>query len=159
MDCDGYRSNYTAYSKLPLPREIVDSPEWSEWMDHFHDCTHCFDWALAQRIKQRGFNPDEFPCVHIGNQVTIKCPDHPEPTDCPDIIIVYYAKFDEYSIAVRDGGSSAVAIRYCPWCGIELPKSKRELWFEQLDALGFDDIHADDIPPEYLTDAWYRNAR
>ncbi len=159
MNCTQYKSRYAAFSKLPLPSEVRDTPQWSDWMLHFHGCCECFDWTLAQRITKRGFDPTDFPCIHIGNQVTMTCPEHPEPTGCPDMLISYHGRFDEYSIAVRDGGTSAVAIRYCPWCGVELPESKRNRWFDELSALGYTDFHGDDIPSEYWTDAWYRDAK
>lgn len=43
-----------------------------------------------------------------------------------DGIICYWEKFREYGIPVRDGGSSMIRIRYCPWCGKPLPSSLRE---------------------------------
>lgn len=101
MDCTQYKSHYEAFSKLPLPREICDSTEWSDWMDHFHECDACFDWTPGQRIASRGFDPDEFPCVHIGNQITTTCPDHSDPADCPDILISYFE--DAMHLARRDG--------------------------------------------------------
>ena len=157
MDCTLYRSQYPSFAKLPLPREVWDAPEWSDWMGHFNGCTSCFDWTLGQRITERGFNPNDFPCVHIGNQITTTCPDHSDPADCPDILITYFARFDEYSIAVRDGGTAAVAIRYCPWCGKSLPESKRDRWFDELAALGYTDFTGDDIPDAYWTDEWHRD--
>lgn len=159
MDCNQYKSFHAAFSHLPLPRDVWDTAEWSDWMDHFHSCRDCFDWTLAKRIAERGFDPDTFPCVHIGNQVTLTCPDHPDPAECPDILISYFARFDEYSIAVRDGSTSAVPIRYCPWCGIRLPESKRNRWFDELTTLGYNDFHGDDIPPQFWTDEWYKNAK
>jgi hypothetical protein len=159
MDCAQYKSHYAEFSKLPLPREVCDSLEWSDWMEHFHECESCFDWTLGQRITSRGFDPGDFPCVHIGTQVTTNCPDHPDPADCPDILISYFARFDEYSIAVRDGDTSAIGIRFCPWCSVAPPDSKRNRWFDELTALGYTDFHGDDIPPEFWTDAWYKNAK
>ena len=158
MDCTEYQTRYPDFATLPLSREVWDTAEWSEWMDHFHRCTCCFDWTLAQRIIKRGFNPANFPCVHIGNQITTTCPEHPDPCDCPDILVTYFPRFDEYSIAVRGGETAAVAIRYCPWCGVRLPESKRDRWFDELQKLGYDDPVQQDIPPEFLTDVWYKGA-
>ncbi len=130
MDCTQYKLFYAEFSKRLLPREIFDSIEWSDWMKHFHEC----------------------------------CPEHSDPADCPDILISYFARFDEYFIAVRGGGPSRIAIRYCSWCGVALPKSKRSRWLDELTALGYtdshgDDLHSDDIPPEFWTDAWYKKAK
>lgn len=159
IDCTNYKMNYAAFARLPLPPAVWDTPEWSEWMEHRHACRECIDWTMAKRIMDRGYDPDDYPCVHIADQVTKACPDHTEAADCSDILISYFAKFDEYSIAARDGSTSSVAIRYCPWCGIALPESKRDRWFKELTTLGYTDFYGDDIPPEYLTNAWYKNAK
>jgi hypothetical protein len=71
------------------------------------------------------------------------------------IIVKYIPKFDEYGIIVNDGGHSFIVIKYCPWCGKELPKSKRDLWFKKLENLGFDDPVNQDIPIEFKTNKWY----
>ena len=82
--------------------------------------------TYRQRIIERGHDPALFPCVHIAEQVTRTCEQHPDPHDCPDILIVYFSKYDEYGIPIRDGGSSIVTIHFCPWCGTKLPESKRK---------------------------------
>ncbi len=88
-------------------------------------------------------------------QINYKCTDHPDPYDCPDHLIVYRAQFDEYGIIIHDGSSSIIEINFCPWCGTELPKSKRYLWYDQLNKLGFENPGSDDIPQKYNTDEWY----
>ncbi|HZY17518.1 MAG TPA: hypothetical protein VFE82_03505 [Ramlibacter sp.] len=70
----------------------------------------------------------------------------------------YSPKFNEYGLIVHDGGSSAIAIAFCPWCGTKLPASLRERWFEELEAQGFDDPSDQGIPGRYKTDAWWRHA-
>jgi hypothetical protein len=55
------------------------------------------------------------------------CAEHPSRFDCPDAIVDYQARFDEYGLIVHDGGTSVVTIGYCPWCGARLPESKRDL--------------------------------
>ncbi|YCA17088.1 hypothetical protein M1D72_05965 [Vibrio sp. AK197] len=47
-------------------------------------------------------------------------------------------------------------INYCPWCGVKLPESKRDLWFDTLEKLGFDDPTEQDIPEEFNTGKWYQ---
>lgn len=42
-----------------------------------------------------------------------------------DHVIIYSEKFVEYKIPVRDGGTSGIVMRYCPWCGKKLPESTR----------------------------------
>ncbi len=72
-----------------------------------------------------------------------------------DNIVCYSAAVDEYGIPVHDGGNSYVEMRFCPWCGKKLPESKREMWFDTLEAMGYTDPFSDDIPEEFRTDAWY----
>jgi hypothetical protein len=89
-------------------------------------------------------------------QISYRCAQHVEPFVCPDVLITYEQRFDEYGIIIHDGGSSAIMIAYCPWCGTALPDSKRDRWFETLEALGFDDPGVQSIPISFATDAWYR---
>jgi hypothetical protein len=56
------------------------------------------------------------------DQVNRKCDQHPDPFDCPDCLIFFSPARKRYGIIVHDGGSSFVAIRYCPWCGARLPE-------------------------------------
>lgn len=30
-----------------------------------------------------------------------------------------------YGIPIHDGGTSVIVIKYCPWCGQQLPKPKK----------------------------------
>ena len=64
-------------------------------------------------------------------------------------IIQYSDRFDEYGIVIHDGGNSSIIINYCPWCGKELPKSKRDEWFDTLEKLGFINPLEEDIPIEF----------
>jgi len=40
--------------------------------------------------------------------------------------IVFIAKSRKYGVPIADGGSSFLLIRFCPWCGRELPAPPRE---------------------------------
>jgi hypothetical protein len=82
-----------------------------------------------------------------------KCDVH-DRLACPDALIHYSLKFNEYGIIVHDGGASSVQIHFCPWCGTQLPASKRERWFEELEKLGIDPW-SDDVPERFQSDAWY----
>ena len=57
-------------------------------------------------------------CDMMGHQLNWKCDDHDDPFACPDALITK-GKFG-YGLIVHDGGSSVIAIAYCPWCGIQL---------------------------------------
>ena len=69
--------------------------------------------------------------------------------------IHYIAKFREYGIPVLDGGTSMIVIRFCPWCGADLPESLSDKWFELLASKN---LELDDpaIPEDMLTDAWWK---
>jgi hypothetical protein len=58
-------------------------------------------------------------------QLEHRCADHPDPFDCPDNLVTYVERFDEYGLIIHDGGTSKVKISYCPWCGKELPAGRR----------------------------------
>lgn len=91
-------------------------------------------------------------------QVNIVCEQHEDPFDCPDQLIDYNAKFDEYGLIIHDGGSSSMLISFCPWCGERLPVSKRDLWFDKLEKLGFDNPYDDNIPEEFQSEKWYNHS-
>ena len=94
-------------------------------------------------------------CEEMKERIELNCDGHISKFDCPDFVIMYIPEFDEYSIVIHDGGKSGILIRYCPWCGKELPMPKRDLWFEILEKLGFDDPFEQDIPVEFLNETWY----
>ncbi len=121
MDCSEYRCLYPEYATLPLPRKVWDTPEYEAHTEHFHECRSCSEWTLAKRVEARGVQVNDYPCVHIAYRVTDKlestCED---PFDDPDVIIWQFEDLGEFGIPVRDGGSSIIAIDYCPWCGVSL---------------------------------------
>jgi len=102
-------------------------------------------------------NGPAYPCCHqMAEQANFRCSDHPNPFDCGDSLIFYSPVFDEYGLIIHDGGASYLHITHCPWCGVRLPKAKRDLWFETLEELGYDAPLDQNIPKEFTTDAWYR---
>jgi len=54
------------------------------------------------------------------NQLEWKCGEHGSQSDCPDAVITRTNK--GFGLIIHDGGSSFIAIDYCPWCGMELAK-------------------------------------
>jgi hypothetical protein len=97
-------------------------------------------------------------CESMREQVEFTCEQHASRFDCPDALIGYLLVLNEYGLIVHDGGTSAVNIAFCPWCGTKLPESLRERWFTELAALGFDEPLVQDIPERYKSDEWYRAA-
>lgn len=90
------------------------------------------------------------------NQLSHECDRRSDIYECPDCLIEYFDKFDEYGIIVHDGGSSFLCIQYCPWCGHRLPESKRDRWFEEIRRRGFEP-DSDDLPEQFRSDAWFRS--
>lgn len=80
------------------------------------------------------------------------------PSQGPNPTMMWVACWDEYRINIPTGGHASVRIRYCPWCGIKLPETKRALWYETLRAMGYADPGDDDIPEKFNSDAWWRDA-
>lgn len=71
-----------------------------------------------------------------------------------EVPVSFLLKFREYGIDIEDGGTSMLQIAHCPWCGVTLPNSVRNEWFERLDALGIDP-YGDDVPSQFLDERWY----
>jgi hypothetical protein len=94
-------------------------------------------------------------CEHMAQQLAFKCADHPNSFVCPDRLVSYSERFDEYGLIVHDDGSSSINILFCPWCGAKLPASKRDRWFEELATLGFNEPFKQEIPASYLNNKWY----
>lgn len=94
-------------------------------------------------------------CTRVSEMVAYTCEQHPDRSDCPDCLVEYCPKFDEYGLMIHDGGSSKITIQFCPWCGARLPESKRDRWFDELATLGFNDPFEQQIPERYLTESWY----
>jgi len=157
MDCKNYRSFYKKFNKFPLSLDVLNSDQYHKWVKHYDKCFNCKDWLQAKYVEERGYSLYDFPCVHIAYHVTQKCEQHPDPYECPDVVLVYNEIFDEYGIPIKDGGNSCIKIEYCPWCGIKLPESKRDLWFEALESLGYKAPLCDDnIPSEFKNNEWYK---
>ena len=77
---------------------------------------------------------------------------HPENTRS---VVHYDERYDEYLIVLSDldGVVTGLTIYFCPWCGEKLPKSLRDKWFDELEALGIDPMR-DEIPIKYRTSQW-----
>ncbi len=95
----------------------------------------------------------------MNQRLTLECEEHNSEFECPDVLVNYIPKFDEYGLIIHDGGSSFIEISFCPWCGSKLPESKRDLWFEELEKLGFDNPSEQNIPVEFLSSKWFKSGK
>lgn len=60
---------------------------------------------------------DKHCCEDMNRNVNYISKEHADQYTCPDNLIYYNEKWDEYGIIVHDGGESYIGIHYCPWCG------------------------------------------
>ncbi|WP_396120279.1 DUF6980 family protein [Domibacillus indicus] len=59
-------------------------------------------------------------CEDMKYHASFKCNVHENPFDCPDQLVYCDKDGREFGIIIHDGGSSIIAIQYCPWCGSDL---------------------------------------
>lgn len=64
--------------------------------------------------------------------------------------IRYDVRFDVYWMS---SGDAKQQLFFCPWCGVQLPPSQRDRWFDALEAEGVDP-NTDPIPPAFQTGLW-----
>lgn len=95
-------------------------------------------------------------CCDMLKQNTAFDPKDGSPAEKP---IVYCRRFDEYILSLPENCDVGMILYYCPWCGKKLPESKRRKWFDELDSMGieFSLFDTDQVPPSYLSDAWWKN--
>lgn len=84
-----------------------------------------------------------------------RCDSMARALDEDDTSISYGDRFREYLLLIHDGGTSGVLMRFCPFCGAELPESLRDEWFAKVEAM---ELEPDDprVPPAMRTGAWWR---
>lgn len=92
-------------------------------------------------------------CEEMNSRVNVRCAQHDGPLACPDVLISFVAKFQEYGLIIHDGGTASITIDFCPWCGERLPESRRDRWFDELERQGIDP-QADEVPAEFQDDRW-----
>lgn len=97
-------------------------------------------------------------CQTMRDQVKLSSECHSTDSLYSDALVAYTPRFDEYGLVIHDGGSSVLLIAFCPWCGANLPSSRRHEWFDQVEALGITDLDTSDLPEKYRSDAWFRDA-
>ena len=53
-------------------------------------------------------------CQAMGQHLNRCCDRHEDPFACPDALVAFDARFQEYGLIVHDGGASVVGIAFCP---------------------------------------------
>jgi hypothetical protein len=78
----------------------------------------------------------------------------------PSLPLSYDARFDEYFISRT--GSSVQVLKYCPFCGGNLPPSRRDQFFDELEQQGVEfELGSDDdvLPERYRKPHWWLTAK
>ena len=125
MDLKDFKRLYKIYSKLPLAREIWDTPEYEGYMHALHHDKICKDWYLLQQIKEAGINAKKYCCTNMAYHMIEDKKEKQELKRDPeyinyDAIITYDKSHKSFGIPIHDGGSSYISIKFCPWCGKSL---------------------------------------
>ena len=94
-----------------------------------------------------------FCCESMNRATSLSCQVHTDKFECPDVLVSYLPKFDEYGLIIHDGGTSVIGIQFCPFCGSRLPDSKRDLWINSKLMIGSGKIHNKSFKPTALRTA------
>ena len=155
MTCNEFLEKYDLYwNSGPVAGRY--SPEQQEWFGHQQTCPACQEWTRAEYCRNAGVNPAHHCCLWMAYYLA-----RPIETTHQgrNRVIDWVSQWDEYFIPITYDGYRATRICFCPWCGRKLGESKRELWFQKLYALGYDDPAERDwheLPAEYHADKWWR---
>jgi len=108
------------YSKLPLAREVWDTPEHEEYMDAFHNDKLCQEWELKRLIKAAGINYKNYCCIDMAYYLIEDREAKRQEEINYDCVITHDKKGKAFGLPIHDGGSSYIKINHCPWCGKQL---------------------------------------
>ncbi|MGG3197648.1 DUF6980 family protein [Priestia aryabhattai] len=59
-------------------------------------------------------------CEDMRYHANFNCDIHEDPFECPDKLILFDKRDNEYGLIIHDGGTSVIGILFCPWCGKKL---------------------------------------
>ncbi|MES2508842.1 MAG: hypothetical protein V4625_02890 [Pseudomonadota bacterium] len=92
-------------------------------------------------------------CIEMSRQVDMLFPHAQSPLlGSTDKRIYWSPVFNEYGLVCQPS-AEILQIQHCPFCGVLLPESRREKWFERLESKGWK-TWGDAIPSEMLTHDW-----
>lgn len=113
------------------------------------------DAGRREYCVSRGIHPEQHCCLDMAHAIS-----HPvvTPHMGPNRVLDWIRSWNEYRIPVSHDGYSSALIRFCPWCGKRLPESQQKEWNRRLHALGYDDPGEQELPEEFNSDAWWREA-
>lgn len=59
-------------------------------------------------------------CDSMKGELERTCTMHEDRWDCGDNVVHFNEEKGTYGLMIRDGGRSTYAMRFCPWCGVNL---------------------------------------
>ncbi|MGE7716378.1 hypothetical protein SAMN04487776_1442 [Priestia megaterium] len=63
---------------------------------------------------------DKYCCEDMKYHANFNCDIHKDPFECPDKLILFDKRDNEYGLIIHDGGTAVIGILFCPWCGKKL---------------------------------------
>lgn len=79
--------------------------------------------------------------------------------DGPEYPFDYSDVFREFRVCITGDSDSVLNFEFCPFCGVELPSSKRSEYFDILEDLEIDAYPPDPALPEDMqSGAWWRKS-
>ncbi|WP_332778328.1 DUF6980 family protein [Polaromonas sp.] len=92
-------------------------------------------------------------CSEMSEQVNMSALDAKSPLlGSTDKRIYWSPVFNEYGLICQPS-AEVLQIQHCPFCGVRLPESRRDQWFERLESKGWK-TWGDPIPNELLSHEW-----
>ncbi len=112
MNLNKFKKLHEKYKKLPLPKEVWDTPEYEDYSNAIHDDYECGQYYLEAQLKDKGVSHTDYCCLQMAHKIFF-----PDDRDDVDQIVIFSKSQKTYGIPVHDGGTSFITIDYCPWCG------------------------------------------
>lgn len=102
---------------------------------------------IEKKVKERIRKNYRFCCGHMEWYAL----------DEPEELLHICVMIRTYGLVLPD--KTGTEIRYCPWCGVKLPKDLDDEWAETLEKeYGIENpsyIDDEDLPQEFLTEEWW----
>ncbi len=92
-------------------------------------------------------------CSEMSIQVNLLSADGKRPLQGTTDKRIYWSPvFDEYGL-ISQPSAEVLTIQHCPFCGVQLPDSRRDAWFERLETTGWK-TWGDPVPRDLLAHDW-----
>ena len=120
MELEKFKVLHARFFGKDLPEEVMQSEEYEAYVDAIHEDEVCYNWATAKKLKDKGFDHENYCCLMMADKVYQSLDEDGEIRYGDVEVIINKWDEDLYGIPIHDGGASMVVIKYCPWCGTKL---------------------------------------